>query len=288
MLTNSAASSSASTAVPPLQLQLSPHVLTHNIAPLLDLTVLDLPTSTREEVQALVSKTKSSDDNEASTPPTIRHSTLIDLAQQIRIQQPQGIDLQQYTLYALMRDAQIYFAPKPKFVRSPELEKSLAAIRLAQEQAEFNSISSTHNLDPLLPASKRNRYSLFDVSAPTSSSPSSFKPPLLSVQKLTPEQEAAEWAEANRQISAVINIVISMVAVATAAWWAAGSASVIWKTLVSLGLAIVVGIAETVLYARYWRVSAQRATNQSRRMKGFDAGRPPPASALLAFDTNRK
>ncbi|KAK0556557.1 hypothetical protein OC844_005824 [Tilletia horrida] len=190
------------------------------------------------------------------------------------------------SLYALTRGAQLYFPPKPRFERSPELEKSLAAIRLAHEQAEYERMTS------ILNPSQRKR-SLFSLAEPPRSHASdSLHPsaPVLTVQKLTPEQEAEEWAEANKQISAVINIVISMAAVATAAWWAAGSANVLWvelqasKTLVCMALAIIVGVAETVMYARYWRVATQQAATRSSKMSGFDAGKPP---AVLSFAADK-
>ncbi|KAE8226570.1 hypothetical protein CF319_g840 [Tilletia indica] len=206
----------------------------------------------------------------------IDHSVLADLSNCAQISasvlQSHDIDPQQLTLYALTRGAKLYFTPKPKFERSPELEKSLAAIRLAQEQAEYeriSTISQPHN-------KKRSLFNLTEPPRPYHNADSArLTIPTLSVQKLTPEQEAEEWAEANKQISAVLNIVVSMGAVATAAWWAAGSASVIWKTLVCLLLAIVVGVAETVMYARYWRVSVEQTATRKAKMTGFDAGKAP-------------
>ncbi|KAE8266228.1 hypothetical protein A4X09_0g6118 [Tilletia walkeri] len=206
----------------------------------------------------------------------IDHSVLADLSNCAQISasvlKSHDIDPQQLTLYALTRGAKLYFTPKPKFERSPELEKSLAAIRLAQEQAEYERISTISQ-----PYNKKR--SLFNLTEPPrpyhNADSARLTIPTLSVQKLTPEQEAEEWAEANKQISAVLNIVVSMGAVATAAWWAAGSASVIWKTLVCLLLAIVVGVAETVMYARYWRVSVEQTATRKAKMTGFDAGKAP-------------
>lgn len=37
-----------------------------------------------------------------------------------------------------------------------------------------------------------------------------------------------EWADVRQQISAIINVLVSMAAVAIAVWWAGGSADPIW------------------------------------------------------------
>ncbi|KAE8259410.1 hypothetical protein A4X13_0g1033 [Tilletia indica] len=250
--------------------------------------VLDITPEVKSKLEDIVQRDLKA--NEGSSPEdqasfVIDHSLLADLSNCAQISasvlQSHDIDPQQLTLYALTRGAKLYFTPKPKFERSPELEKSLAAIRLAQEQAEYermSTISQPHN-------KKRSLFNLTEPPRPYHNADSArLTIPTLSVQKLTPEQEAEEWAEANKQISAVLNIVVSMGAVATAAWWAAGSASVIWKTLVCLLLAIVVGVAETVMYARYWRVSVEQTATRKAKMTGFDAGK---ALIPLSFGQNR-
>lgn len=40
--------------------------------------------------------------------------------------------------------------------------------------------------------------------------------------------DAKEWAEVRQQISAIINVLVSMAAVAIAVWWAGGTADPIW------------------------------------------------------------
>ena len=52
------------------------------------------------------------------------------------------------------------------------------------------------------------------------------------------------------------------------------------KTLVCLALAILVGIAETVMYARYWRVATKQAAVRAAKMRGFQTGVAP---SLLSF-----
>lgn len=108
---------------------------------------------------------------------------------------------------------------------------------------------------------------------------SSTAPYILSKEN-TPQAARAEreaWRETRTQLSALLNILLSIFAVATAVWWGAGSHSIIWvrsatltqKTAVGLGAALLVGTAEVVLYARYWR-----ATETRRRKRVAKTARP--------------
>lgn len=51
----------------------------------------------------------------------------------------------------------------------------------------------------------------------------------LSVRGYVSEEQ--EWQEVRQQISAILNVLLSVVAVITAVWWAAGTASPIWVGL---------------------------------------------------------
>ncbi|KAE8215838.1 hypothetical protein CF327_g919 [Tilletia walkeri] len=276
---SSTSTSTASSSARPLQLELTLSSI-KTLSKLSHLSnQLDISPEVKSKLEGIAQhdlKANEGSSREDQASFVIDHSVLADLSNCAQISasvlKSHDIDPQQLTLYALTRGAKLYFTPKPKFERSPELEKSLAAIRLAQEQAEYermSTISQPHN-------KKRSLFNLTEPPRPYHNADSArLTIPTLSVQKLTPEQEAEEWAEANKQVSAVLNIVVSMSAVATAAWWAAGSASVIWKTLVCLLLAIVVGVAETVMYARYWRVSVEQTATRKAKMTGFDAGKAP-------------
>ena len=41
-------------------------------------------------------------------------------------------------------------------------------------------------------------------------------------------KDEEEWAEVRQQISAIINVIVSMAAVAISVWWAGGTADPIW------------------------------------------------------------
>lgn len=109
--------------------------------------------------------------------------------------------------------------------QSPELEASLAAIRRAQEEAEYNRMISVPSSSSSKPFSLA---SLSSPSTPYSIYTSGYAQSGQS--RLSAREEAAEWKEVQRQIAAMVNVAISAVAVATAAWWAAGNADVAWAS----------------------------------------------------------
>ena len=69
---------------------------------------------------------------------------------------------------------------------------------------------------------------------------------------------AQEWREAARQMSAVVNVLVSMFAVATAAWWASsalggnGQGAIGIRVLFALSASLFIGAAETFLYYRFF------------------------------------
>jgi len=156
--------------------------------------------------------TQSSDD----APVRVPRRVLVDVAAWVREYAPDDA----LTLDALLRGAQIYFEPRPVYRRvrrcgfclpqPPELEASLAAIRRAHEEAEFAQMST--------PRDNKER----ECSAPYTFT--SAVPRDLAVVAA----EHQTWQETRSQLSAVINVIVSMLAVATAVWWGSGSASVLW------------------------------------------------------------
>lgn len=77
-------------------------------------------------------------------------------------------------------------------------------------------------------------------------------------------EEEVTYADVNRQVALIINILISIVACSCAIWMASGH----WSTPRRLGLSMagggLVGIAEVVVYAGYLR-KIQAAKKESRR-----------------------
>ncbi|GAC75559.1 hypothetical protein PANT_16d00039 [Moesziomyces antarcticus T-34] len=223
----------------------------------------------------------------------LEHTLLISIASWASTQlgaDGNGGDDGAFKLSALVRGSRVHVPPKPVFLRSKELEQSLAAIRKAQEQAEYSRMSSstTHTtgaykipssytniagVDPTLPLAQR-----FASSTPTSLDPAS--------RKAMAENEEQAWRDAQRQLSVMLNIFLSALATATAAWWASGNASPARKVLVSMFVALVTALAEIVLYNRYHIYVSQSKKIKATRLKGSDVkSNLPPSFAPLQLDT---
>ncbi|WFC98337.1 hypothetical protein MYAM1_001063 [Malassezia yamatoensis] len=108
------------------------------------------------------------------------------------------------SLDGLLQGSHVYIAPPPKYERPKELDESLARIARMQEEREYARMSQ--------PA---NPYYMNPSRTPKQSYWSS-------------EEERAAWRSTREQISVIVNIALSIGAVATATWWAAGNASPIW------------------------------------------------------------
>lgn len=179
-----------------------------------------------------------------TAPVRLPHVVLADVAAWARDARP---DNESLMLVRLLQGSTLYHPPPPVYERPRELDESLEAIRRAQEQQEYERMTSTEKPGPAAP---------YAVRAAGTARPTG-KHALL--------EERRAWRETRSQLSATANIMLSMVAVAVAAWWSGGTADATWKTLVALALAAVMGIAEYALYARYWRITEQR--RQRRQAK---------------------
>ncbi|KDN37032.1 hypothetical protein K437DRAFT_265164 [Tilletiaria anomala UBC 951] len=184
-----------------------------------------------------------------------------------------------YTLSSLVHGATLYLPPKPKFVRSPELEASLARIKAQLEADEYARMTSFagDSLAPSLTAGWTFKGS--SAAAPytisTHATPhlrSGMNPPVVPMERgaqlLTPEQEAQEWAYTRSIISAIANVLLSMCAVAVAAWFAGNSGGLAppARALVAFAGALLVGFAETVVYMRYFRGQEAKRARKKRRL----------------------
>lgn len=150
-------------------------------------------------------------------------------------------------------------------LQSKQLDESLKAIRRAQEEAEYARISSstTHSSTSYSIPSTYTNISGVD---PTLSLTQRFSPhPTLSRKE---EEEA--WKDTQRILSVILNIFLSTLATATAAWWASGNANAGHKVLVSMLVAVVTAIAEVVLYNRYTVYVRESKKIKKTRMTGSD------------------
>jgi len=161
---------------------------------------------------------------------TVPHDLLVRVARWAR-----SHDRPDLCLDMLLRGVRIYTPPPPKYERPRELDESLEAIRLEQERRTYDAM--VHH------------------TAPT--------------DRGATHEERLAWRETRLHISAMLNVLLSMAAIAAAVWWGAGSASPLWKVSVAFTLSILVGTAEVVLYTQYGRSvkhsRTKRIVRQQRR-----------------------
>ncbi|PKI84720.1 hypothetical protein MVES1_001404 [Malassezia vespertilionis] len=129
-------------------------------------------------------------------PSIISHTTLCSVAAWARTQ-----GMQACTLAQLVRNAQVYIESPRVYQRPKSLDEQLAKIARANEAAEYARMV----------APREEPYTVRGA--------------------LVPADERAAWRQTRSHVSAILNIALSMGAVATAVWWGAGSRSPIWSPL---------------------------------------------------------
>ena len=111
-----------------------------------------------------------------------------------------------------------------------------------------------------IPTPKRPTTAPSQSRSSSSAASSTFQVPI--ERSTLPEKTLAqEWRDTARELSAVVNVLVSMMAVATAAWWASGGLGqaarsgnnygirVLFSLLASIGI----GAAESFLYYRFFQ-----------------------------------
>jgi hypothetical protein len=142
----------------------------------------------------------------------------------------------EYVLSELVKGTGVYFAPKPAPVaKSKQFLEQMERLRREQQEKEYQEMVGSSSWSPT------------DTSTP------SF---------------AQESKELNEQISTIFNIIISVASVAAALWYWSPGYSLPARTLISVFGALVILVAEVVIYLRYkGRVDTARQIEQHKREK---------------------
>ncbi|RKP08711.1 endoplasmic reticulum-based factor for assembly of V-ATPase-domain-containing protein [Thamnocephalis sphaerospora] len=132
----------------------------------------------------------------------------------------------QYWLHELLRGSGIYVEPPiPEPAQNPELAARLNAIRAAQANGEYTRMVGHVAPHLVLPGMEHNEASVMQ-----------------------------EWRQSRRQLTAIMNVIFSIIGVFTAMFWATAMITddlalrVLWSLLASL----MVAVAEIWLYVRYF------------------------------------
>ncbi|MCJ1319777.1 hypothetical protein MMC15_005113 [Xylographa vitiligo] len=158
----------------------------------------------------------------------------------------------EYHLDQLLRGSKVYVEPpKPKAEPSSEYRALMSRLRKEEEARQYERMI---NPPP--------EVETFSQRFPHSPSTQLFAG---GIQTPSVEDEEMTYADINRQITLIINILISIIACSAAIWMVASH----WSTPKRLGLSMggsgMVGIAEVVVYAGYIR-RLKEAKEKSKKM----------------------
>ncbi|KAI9801684.1 MAG: hypothetical protein M1833_002366 [Piccolia ochrophora] len=179
----------------------------------------------------------------------ISHGQFIDIAGRLRDLAPKSGE--SASLELLLRGSQVYIPPpRSNPVPTPEYQSLMARLRREEEARSYERM-----LNP--PPQSETFAQRF------SASPHSYISPKESLGD-SGEDEDVTYADVNRQMALILNVLISIVACSIAIWMVARH----WSVPQRLGLSMVgsglVGVAEVVVYAGYLR-RVREAKSKGRR-----------------------
>ncbi|KAL9603686.1 MAG: hypothetical protein Q9219_001005 [cf. Caloplaca sp. 3 TL-2023] len=151
----------------------------------------------------------------------------------------------------LLRGSRVYCeSPKPKAEPTNEYKALMARLRREEEARAYERM-----VNPPLPIET------FDQRLPNSSNAKLFS----GNQVQTEEDDEVTYADVNRQMALIINILLSIVACSVALWLVARRWSTPSRLALSMGGSILVTVAEAVVYAAYLgRVKEAREKEKKR------------------------
>ncbi|TVY22943.1 hypothetical protein LHYA1_G008438 [Lachnellula hyalina] len=165
----------------------------------------------------------------------ISHGQVIDLSRQLKAQ-----GLSPCSLEILLKGVRVYIPPPPaKKEPTSEYKALMARLRYEEENRAYSRM--TQSAPPL---------ETFASRFPTTSSANAFA---MNHEPASSEEEEVVYADIDRQVALILNVLVSIVACAGAIWVVARW----WSTPVRLALSMsgsaLVGIAEVVVYSGYIR-----------------------------------
>jgi len=168
----------------------------------------------------------------------ISHGQLLDLIKQLNAR-----GCSSYSLDILLRGSKVYISPPPPKPEPTSEYKALMA-RLRREE-ESRAYERMINPPPPLET--------FSQRFPTASAAHAFSSSHQPTKANDTEDDDVTYADINRQIALILNILVSIVACAGGIWMAARWWSTPARLALSMSGSMLVGIAEVVVYAGYIR-----------------------------------
>ncbi|GAA5979130.1 hypothetical protein JCM5350_007077 [Sporobolomyces pararoseus] len=182
---------------------------------------------------------------------TIDHLVLVKLAKwpsslrgQKLIQNEDSVD--DYRLANLLKLTQVHAPPLKPREKSPELLAILSSIQLSQDRLAYTSLTS------LSQPTYRSLLPMTDVHA-----------------SQTPKTVAEEWGQIKKELSAIVNVLVSMAAVFTGVWYVGFGYSHAIRLGLSLFGAVAIAAIEGWLY---WRVFSRVEQGKTEAEKWKNGG----------------
>lgn len=187
----------------------------------------------------------------------IAHNQLISLSQALS-STPATAGGSKYTLEKLLQGAQFYYPPPPlsssKPTQTPEYQALMARLRFEAESRAYDQLTQ-QPITPTHLAPYLGSFESFYPNATTAAAPSAgnaFRATATYAAK-SDEDDEMTFADINKQIAVIFNVLVSIFACGAAIWIMARWWSVGARLAVSLGGAGLVGVAEVVVYWGYIR-----------------------------------
>ncbi|KAI9712409.1 MAG: hypothetical protein M1820_001622 [Bogoriella megaspora] len=185
----------------------------------------------------------------------ISHGQLIDISRFLRkaYQEPEENKTEvAYHLEDLLRGARIYTpAPAPKKEPSNEYKALMARLREEEEARQYERMLNP----PLKPETFAERFA---------NSPHAHLFPSDHIQE---EDDEATYADVNRQLALIINVLVSIIACSFAIWIAARHWSVPPRLALSLSGSGIVAIAEVAIYSGYIKKVQDAKQKEKKKME---------------------
>lgn len=164
----------------------------------------------------------------------IRHAQVLALSKELK-----ASNIEPFNLDTLLRGSYIWTPPKPE-TKEPtfEYKELMARLRREQEAREYQQM-----INPVPPAESTSR------NLPRSSAANAFKSTEAYIAD-SPDDEAT-YADINRQVTLIINVLISIVACSAALWMVSKWWSTPARLALSFGGSILVAVAEVAIYWGY-------------------------------------
>ncbi|KAH7383089.1 endoplasmic reticulum-based factor for assembly of V-ATPase-domain-containing protein [Cadophora sp. MPI-SDFR-AT-0126] len=168
----------------------------------------------------------------------ISHGQVVDLSQDMK-----ALELQPCRLEDLLKGARLYISPPPPKPEPTSEYKALMA-RLRREEEARTYERMTNPPPPMETFSQR---------FPAASAARAFTSTHQNINASDPDDDEVTYADVDRQMALIFNVLISIVACAAAIWIAAKWWSTPARLALSMSGSALVGVAEVVVYSGYLR-----------------------------------